>query len=204
MKVLTLLTALAVPALIAVATFVPEAAPHGRELTLAALAAAGLVVLLIAALPTGKSTAAPVRAAAAQPTAAPVAANQAEAEIATFLGILQEKGRFVDFLMEDITRYDDKQVGAVARVVHAGCRDALREHADIAPVRDEAEGSLVTIQAGYGADEYRFVGKISGEAPFKGKLVHRGWRARSVKLPRVLKPQGDRLPTIAPAEVDLG
>ncbi len=204
MKALTLLIALAVPALIAVATFVPEAAPHGGELILAALAAAVLVVILVAALPAGKTAAPPIRAEAPQPAAAPVAANQAEAEIVTFLGILQEKGRFVDFLMEDITRYDDKQVGAVARVVHAGCRDALREHAEIAPVCGEAEGSQVTVPAGYAADEYRLVGKIAGEAPFQGKLVHRGWRARSVKLPRVLKLQADRLPTIAPAEVDLG
>ena len=31
-------------------------------------------------------------------------ANQAEAEIVAFFGLLQEKGRLVDFLMEDITR----------------------------------------------------------------------------------------------------
>jgi hypothetical protein len=31
----------------------------------------------------------------------------------------------VDFLMEDVTTYDDAQVGAAARVVHEGCQSAL-------------------------------------------------------------------------------
>ena len=70
-------------------------------------------------------------------------------------------------------------------------------------MREEAEGSKVEIHPGYAADEYRLVGKIGGQAPFSGTLIHRGWRAESVKLPRVLKLQGDRLPTVAPAEVEL-
>lgn len=200
MKLFTLLVALVVPALIAAATYLPEAAPYARELTLASLALAALVVVLVAFLPSARS--APARAEAAQPPPPP-AANQAEAEIVTFIAILQEKGRFVDFVMDDITSYNDQQVGAAARVVHAGCRAALREHLDIRPVREEAEGSQVEIHPGYAADEYRLVGKIGGQAPFSGTLIHRGWRAESVKLPRVLKVQGDRLPTVAPAEVEL-
>ena len=105
--------------------------------------------------------------------------------------------------MDDITAYNDQQVGAAARVVHSGCRAALQQHVDIRPVREEAEGSTVTVQPGYAADEYRLAGKIAGQAPFSGTLVHRGWRAESIRLPRVVKPQGDRLPTLAPAEVEL-
>jgi hypothetical protein len=56
----------------------------------------------------------------------PAAGNQAEAETVSFLALLQERGRLVDFLMEDITTYDNAQVGAAAResVAHptAGCR----------------------------------------------------------------------------------
>jgi hypothetical protein len=47
---------------------------------------------------------------------APIVANQAEAEVVSFLATLQEKGRFVDFLMGDITIYSDAQVGEAARV----------------------------------------------------------------------------------------
>ena len=41
----------------------------------------------------------------------------ADAEIVHFLAMLQEKGRLVDFLMDDINAYSDAQVGAAARVV---------------------------------------------------------------------------------------
>jgi hypothetical protein len=105
--------------------------------------------------------------------------------------------------MDDIGAYNDAQVGAAARVVHEGCKAALQEHFGIRPVRDEKEGSSVSVAAGYAADEYRLVGKISGEAPFSGTLVHRGWKTEWVKLPRVMRTGGDRLPTIAPAEVEL-
>ena len=57
--------------------------------------------------------------------------------------------------------------------------------------------------AGYAADEYRFIGKLAGEPPFSGTLVHRGWKTERVDLPRLLRIENDRLPTIAPAEVEL-
>lgn len=205
MKLLTLLLALLVPALIAAAgylpAYVPQAEPWTWALTLAALALSALVFVLILFLPARRRAAPPARAEAPQPP--PPVASRAEADVVTFLALLQEKGRFVDFVMDDITAYNDQQVGAAARAVHAGCRAAVQEHLDLRPVREEAEGSKVTVQPGYAADEYRLTGRIGGEPPFQGTLVHRGWRAESVRLPRVLKVQGDRLPTIAPAEVEL-
>ncbi|MBV8815569.1 MAG: DUF2760 domain-containing protein, partial [Verrucomicrobia bacterium] len=44
--------------------------------------------------------------------------------------------------------------------------------------------------------------KISGDPPFTGKLIHKGWKTDYVKLPRSTKTEG--LPAIAPAEVELG
>jgi hypothetical protein len=105
--------------------------------------------------------------------------------------------------MDDINTYDDAQVGAAARVVHAGCKAALLEHFRISPVRAESEGSTVQVAAGYLPDEYRLVGKIRGPAPFSGVLVHHGWKTDAVSLPRVLRRSTDRLPAIAPAEVEL-
>ena len=141
--------------------------------------------------------------AAPSPLPVPAASNQAEAEIVSLLAILQERGRLVDFLMEDITSYDDAQVGAAARVVHEGCKAALQEHFGIRSIREENEGSSVTVPAGYAADEYRFIGNIRGAGPFAGTLVHRGWKTEAVKLPRIVRLEADRLPTIAPAEVEL-
>jgi hypothetical protein len=141
---------------------------------------------------------------AARPMPVPTGANRhADAEIVSFLAMLQARGRLVDFLMDDINTYDDAQVGAAARVVHAGCKAALLEHFRISPVRAESEGSTVQVAAGYPPDEYRLVGKISGPAPFSGVLVHHGWKTDAVNLPRVLRSSTNRLPAIAPAEVEL-
>jgi len=130
-------------------------------------------------------------------------ARRADPEIVYFLAMLQEKGRLVDFLMDDINAYGDAQVGAAARVVHAGCKRVLEEHFSINPVRTEQEGSRVQVPAGYSADEYRLVGKISGSAPFSGVLVHRGWKTDMVNLPQLLRGPADPLPAIAPAEVEV-
>ena len=129
------------------------------------------------------------------------AGNRAEAEVVAFFALLQEKGRLVDFLMEDITSYGDTQVGAAARVIHQGCREVLQENFKIAPISESQEGAPVTVPVGYAKEQYRLVGKLSGEPPFTGTLVHKGWKTEFVKLPRIAETQS--LPPIAPAEVEL-
>ena len=130
-----------------------------------------------------------------------VVEKQPEAEIVAFFALLQEKGRLVDFLMENLTGFDDVQVGAAARVIHQGCSEVLKEYFKITPVSEAEEGSQVTVPAGYAAEEYRLIGKLSGNPPFTGKLIHKGWKTEYVKLPRLTKTK--RLPPIAPAEVEL-
>ena len=115
--------------------------------------------------------------------------------------LLQEKGRLVDFLMEDTTSYEDSEVGAAARVIHQGCRQVLQEYFQISAISEGQEGSQVTVPAGYSADQYRLVGKLAGDPPFTGTLLHKGWKTDSVKLPRVVNTE--RLPAIAPAEIEL-
>jgi hypothetical protein len=146
---------------------------------------------------------APVKTAAIiqPPAPAPPAENQAESEIVAFFALLQEKGRLVDFLMEDLASYQDAEIGAAARVVHEGCKQVLQEHFKIHPIADAEEGAEITVPAGFAADEYRLVGKLSGDPPFTGKLVHKGWKTDTVKLPRLLDVR--RLPAIAPAQVEL-
>jgi hypothetical protein len=178
----------------------PAMREHATPLAAGALLLA-LLTAVLALLPGAKTAPQSPPAPAAVPPPAP-AENQAEAEVVAFFALLQEKGRFVDFLMDDVTAYDDAQVGAAARVVHQGCREVLREHFKITPVSDAAEGSRVTVPAGYAPDEYRLLGKLSGEPPFSGTLVHKGWKTESVRLPRIIKG-GARLPGIAPAEVEV-
>jgi hypothetical protein len=187
--------------LLTAAPFVPQAAAYQPYPAVAAVALAALLFVLLLAAPRERRPE-PARVQAATPPVALAPASRAEAEVAAFLALLQEKGRLVDFLMDDITPYSDAQVGAAARVVHEGCKAALKECFSVHPVRKENEGERITVPAGYAADEYRLVGKIAGEAPFSGTLKHRGWRTEGVKLPRVVG-QGDRLPTLAPAEVEI-
>lgn len=166
-----------------------------------ALVLAVLVALLSFSGIRRRAAVAPSEPVAAKPP--PPAANQADAEIVAFVGLLQDKGRLVDFLMEDVNSYDDTQVGAAARVVHQGCRAVLNEHFKISPVSDAEEGSQITLPADYAADEYRLTGKISGNPPFKGTLLHKGWKADSVKLPRIVNTNENCLPSIAPAQVEV-
>lgn len=186
---------------LSVFALVPAAAPYADLLP---KVIAGVAALLLIAVFVDRSkaasTAAPVKVA---PVAAAPLANQADSEVVNFVAILQERGRFVDFLMDDIKSYSDAQVGAAGRVLHEGCKAVLLEHFGIRPMREEGEGSKVTVPTGYAPDDYRLVGKISGEAPFTGTLIHHGWRVEWVKLPRLLRASADRLPAIAPAEVEL-
>jgi uncharacterized protein DUF2760 len=203
LKTTSIISCVALVALNALA-LVPEISDFRPYLTSASLAIA--LSLLIAILLSGSEKARPEnRAETSKPVPLPMqtARNREEAEIVNFLAIFQERGRLIDFLMDDITTYDDAQVGAAARVVHQGCKAALKEHFSIRPIREESEGSSVTIPAGYAADEYRLVGKISAPGAFSGTLLHHGWKTDSVNLPRLVRADPDRLPTIAPAEVEL-
>ncbi|MFG5776189.1 DUF2760 domain-containing protein [Comamonas sp. J-3] len=117
------------------------------------------------------------------------------------LGLMQREARFVDFIQEDVAPYTDAEIGAAARVVHEGCRKVLRDHFTIAPVRTEAEGSRVTLPAGFDAAAVRLTGNVVGQAPFTGTLGHRGWQVTEVKLPQLTDTQAAKV--IAQAEVEL-
>jgi len=117
------------------------------------------------------------------------------------LGLMQREARFVDFIQEDVAPYTDAEIGAAARVVHDGCRKVLREHFVIAPVRTEAEGSRVTLEAGFDATAVRLTGNVVGQAPFTGTLGHRGWQVTEVKLPQLTDLQAASV--LAQAEVEL-
>lgn len=154
----------------------------------------------------GEAPAAPAAAPVAppQPAAAPapVVAQEATPDAALqLLGLLQRDARLIDFVEEDIAGYSDADIGAAARIVHDGCRATLREHFTIRPVRDEAEGTRVTIGEGFDAAVIRLTGNVVGQPPFHGSISHRGWRVDAVRLPK-LNP-GHDASIIAPAEVAL-
>ena len=117
------------------------------------------------------------------------------------LGLLQREGRLIDFLEEEIADFSDADIGAAARVVHEGCRKALKEHFQVQAVRTEDEGTRITLEEGFDASAIRLTGNVSGAAPFHGTLQHRGWRVVEVSLPQVSVDHD--LHVVTPAEVEL-
>jgi hypothetical protein len=117
------------------------------------------------------------------------------------LSLLQKEARFIDFTQENMAQYSDEEIGAVARVIHEGCRKVLRQHFELVPVRDEDEGKRITLPKGYDAASIRITGNIVGQAPFTGTLIHRGWKATEIKLPKIT--EGHDANIIAAAEVEL-
>ena len=117
------------------------------------------------------------------------------------LALLQREARLIDFVQEDLAGHADADIGVAARLVHEGCRKVLREHFTLAPVRAEAEGSRVTLGAGFDAAAVRPTGNVVGQPPFTGTLTHRGWRATDVRLPKTAA--GHAADVLAQAEVEL-
>jgi hypothetical protein len=117
------------------------------------------------------------------------------------LGMLQQDGRFIDFIQENIAGFSDAEIGAAARVVHEGCRKVLREHFALEAVRREPEGARVTLEPGFDAATLRLTGNVVGEPPFTGTLTHKGWVAMETKLPKLTA--GHDVTILAPAEVEL-
>lgn len=136
-----------------------------------------------------------------------VRADAVTGELVHFMSVLQERGRFVDFLMEDVGSFGDAQIGAAARVVHQGCRQVLKDYFDIREIHGGQEGEKVTLVKGFDPRHYRLIGKVAGEPPFSGTVLHRGWRTEKVTLPRVVHGGEGAAPisteVIAPAEIEV-
>ncbi len=117
------------------------------------------------------------------------------------LALLQREGRLIDFLQEDVATFSDADVGAAARVVHAGCKKVVKEYFTVEPILKDAEGATVKIPAGFDAQRIRLSGNIAGQPPFRGTLKHHGWEATAVRLPAL----SDALDpcVLAAAEVEL-
>ena len=117
------------------------------------------------------------------------------------LTVFQRDGRLVDFLKEDLNLYEDSQIGAAVRSIHADCGKILDRQFSLMPVMEAAEESEVTIPADFDPVSIKLTGNVTGSPPFKGVLRHRGWRAGRMELPTL---SGDPDPKIvAPAEVEI-
>jgi hypothetical protein len=141
----------------------------------------------------------------APPPSAPTPPPQAPTHEAALqlLALFQREGRLVDFLEQDVTAFPDAEVGAAARVVHQGCRKALHAHARLVPVREEEEGTRVTLPQGFSPSEVKLSGNVAGSGPYTGTLRHRGWRVVDLSLAQAVAAAKSDLHVVAPAEVEL-
>ena len=150
------------------------------------------------------STSAP----AAPPASAVAPAPQAEKPAVEsvdraiqMLALLQRDGRLIDFFTEDITSYQDAQIGAAVRDVHENCRKVLEHYLRLEPIIAEEEGHPVTVESGFDPAEIKLVGNVTGKPPLRGLLRHGGWQVKDVNLPPL--PAGNGRSVIAPAEVEV-
>jgi hypothetical protein len=118
------------------------------------------------------------------------------------LALLQRDGRLIDFFNEDITPYQDAQVGAAVRELHANCRKALDQYVRLEPILAGEEDGPVTVDEGFDPASVKLVGNVKGHPPLRGLLRHRGWRVTEINLP-ALSPQGQGRAIVAQAEVEI-
>lgn len=190
----------------AAGALVPHTLPQDFLLYLSVINLLGGIALALEALFLERSRPeTPVPAVLPSPAAKPILRREERTrqELAAFLGLLQEKGRLVDFVMEDITAHSDARVGQVARVVHQGCREVLHKHFDLVPAT-AAEGSTLDISTCRPGD-IRLVGTVGAGAAKTGVVLHPGWNSRKIELPEISPevPETSQLYRVAPAEIEV-
>lgn len=125
-------------------------------------------------------------------------------EALILLSLLQEKGRFLDYVTEDITAFNDAQVAAASRVVHQGCSAVIKECLALSPTHEGKEGDRITLDKSFDPNRYRLLGKVPQEPPYQGVVVHRGWQTTKLALPRFTRPVDPTGPNvITPMDVEV-
>lgn len=198
-KPLIIILSLTVAALGALST--QPAFAEQSQLLIYAVIALSLVICVLSFCVKGSCCAPATEAVAAEPEPAPsvpetrapeiaaIPEQSGEVQVAQLLSLLQEKGRFLDFVMDDIKSVPDAQIAAAARFVHQGCQSVMQNNFKIEPVAAVAENQSITLAEDYERGDYRLTGKIEGEPPHTGTLKHKGWKTSSISLPKVM---GDR------------
>jgi len=117
------------------------------------------------------------------------------------LQLMQQEARFIDFIQEDISTYSDTEVGAASRLIHQGCAKVIKANFDIDTVSNHEENARIDIPTGYNNKEFKLEGRIEGEGPFTGTLIHPGWKVVKHHLPKVSNTMDMNI--LAPAEVEI-
>lgn len=107
----------------------------------------------------------------------------------TLLGLLQEEGRLIDFLKEDLSACPDEQVGAAVRNIHENCHRLLQKFFEIKPIIEGEEGASIRVEEGFDSASIKLVGNVKGKPPWQGIIRHHGWKIQEKKdLPERVAP----------------
>ncbi|MCP4671197.1 MAG: DUF2760 domain-containing protein [Desulfobacula sp.] len=115
--------------------------------------------------------------------------------------ILQRDGRLLDFFDEDLSLYDDEQIGAAVRSVQEDCKKTIKKYINLKPVVESEEGEKLIVEAGFDIDSIKLIGNVAGEPPFEGVVKHRGWKAGKKEVPKLSDIQDSAM--IMPAEIEI-
>jgi hypothetical protein len=137
-----------------------------------------------------------------KPVSETVSKAPTRSEALTLLATLQREARLIDFIKEDLSGYDDAQVGAAVRDIHRDCAAALERMFALRPLHDQQEGAQIEIAAGFHPGRIKLTGHVSGQPPFRGMLTHQGWQVTRCSLPEWVG-QDDAARIIAPTEVEV-
>lgn len=156
----------------------------------------------VARLGEGASAPSPAAGAASPKAPAGTAPQPRRNDAIALLAVLQREGRLVDFLQEPIDAFADAQIGAAAREVHRGCRQALDRLFRLTPAISAAEGSTLRVEKDYDPGRLRLTGQVSGGPPCSGTVIHPGWEATRCELPEWTGSDA-ALRVVTPAEIEV-
>ena len=139
---------------------------------------------------------------APKPAEKPKKDEPKRSEAVTLLATLQREARLVDLMMESLDGFSDAQVGAAARDVLRDSKQVLERCFQIEPLVDQEEESDLEVKDGYDVHSYRLTGNVGEALPAKGKLMHHGWKAQKVEVPK-WQGSNSSLLVVAPAEVEM-
>ena len=151
----------------------------------------------------GPALPAPASTSPAQPETKPAkpAAPAAPAQnpAVTLLAALQREARLIDLVHENLDQYGDAQIGAAARPCLKQCRETLERLLQIRPLESASENETIQLPENASPGRYRWLGEPADGAT-TAKLIHPGWQAAEVDLPRWSGPP-EEASVLAPAQL---
>lgn len=148
------------------------------------------------------ATATPAAGVGTKPAAPPAesaAAPPAQNPAISLLAALQREARLIDLVHENLDQYGDAQIGAAARPCLKQCRETLDRLLRIRPLEAAAENESIELPENASPGRYHWLGEPAAGAT-TAKLIHPGWQASSLDLPRWSGPP-EEASVLAPAQV---